>query len=272
MKKHWTESDRKYLKDNSMKVDLYQLSKNLDRTYEGVRRQIYYMNLPRILSLPRRTINKDFFKTWSEEMAYILGYWFADGCIGSWSNGYHFCITSKDESIINKIKEILESYHKIKYRKSDDTYTLTFSCKEIYNDIVKLGGCERKSLIARFPMIPKKYIRHFIRGYFDGDGSIYLRNYEPHVNFVGTKAFLKSLMENLPYKGNLNNTTELTYQLSYSSEYGREILDYMYVDSNIYLKRKYDKYKESLKWKRERKLRNDSKLNMLNGLPRSYLI
>ena len=116
-------------------------------------------------------INQDYFKTWSSNMAYILGLWYADGCI---YGGKMFDITlhKKDKYILNKIaKEI--GYEGNLYDYVDrQAARLNFSCVVIYNDIIKLGGMENKSNYISFPEIPLKYRPDFIRGYFDGDGCI----------------------------------------------------------------------------------------------------
>ena len=134
----------------------------------------------------RKLINENFFKSWSEEMAYILGYWFADGCITRRKDMKEGCsylcqFGSKDKEQLEKIRDILDSNYKIsQYTKKINNknfinYSLHIRSKEIYEDILNLGGVERKSLIARFPYVPKEYIKHFIRGYFDGDGCITIK-------------------------------------------------------------------------------------------------
>lgn len=50
---------------------------------------------------------------------------------------------------------------------------IEISSKIIYNDILALGGIPAKSLTVKFPNIPENYISDFLRGNFDGDGSIY---------------------------------------------------------------------------------------------------
>ena len=218
-----------------------------------------------------RVVNKDFFKEWSEEMAYILGYWFADGCIWSGGGHYNFSITSNDYNHLKLIRDTIKSNHKLYKRKTDKSYKLDIRCKEIYNDIIKLGGTERKSLTAKFPNVPKEYVRHFIRGYFDGDGSFTLRNNEPYITFIGTYEFLTNLVNQLLYNGVIKKVTNNnTYRVYYNAEFAREILKYMYDNSNILLNRKFKLYEKSMSWNRRRKLRIDSRLLELNGYPRSY--
>ncbi len=115
-------------------------------------------------------INQDFFKTWSRDMAYVLGLWFADGCI---YGGKIFDITlhSKDKYILKRIAELLGYEGPLQDYVDKQAARLNFSCVVIYNDIVALGGTERKSFTAEFPNIPSEFLPDFIRGYFDGDGS-----------------------------------------------------------------------------------------------------
>ena len=52
---------------------------------------------------------------------------------------------------------------------------LKISNKHIGNSLINKGCIPKKSLILEFPnlsQVPKFLIRHFIRGYFDGDGCI----------------------------------------------------------------------------------------------------
>ena len=74
------------------------------------------------------------------------------------------------------------------------------------DDLKKLGCVENKSLILTFPskeQVPEEFIYHFIRGYFDGDGSICKKeksnctNYS--INIVGTESFIKSLSQYFNY-------------------------------------------------------------------------
>jgi hypothetical protein len=249
--KKWTKEEDDYIKKNIKIKSHKEISNDLCRTSKSISGRVY-----RSLHLKSgfwKKANYNFFKTWSDDMAYILGYWFADGYISS--KGYLVGISSKDISIINSIKKILNANHKIltsKKRVNEKEYTihsLVISNKEMYNDIKHLGGVARKSLIATFPYIPNQYIRHFIRGYFDGDGSISVKKGNcPCITFVGTKCFIESLMNNLPYKKEIRKHKNI-YIIGYSGKKAQDILEYMYNESRIYLKRKYKLYKKAINWK-----------------------
>src|SRR3989344_4542443 len=124
-----------------------------------------------------KTLNQDFFKKWSSEMAYVLGFFAADGNMIKNKRGAHFIefqITDRD--ILNQIKNLLGSNHKISIRdrnkKWKKSYRLQLGSKEIFNDLIKLGMVPRKSNILKFPKIPDVYLADFVRGYFDGDGHV----------------------------------------------------------------------------------------------------
>ena len=133
-------------------------------------------------------VNSSFFEKWTPEMAYILGYIFADGSLedASYLRGKYLRITSKDEEILLKIKKILNSSHKLQLRKpikinfkkstyfSKVLYLLRIGDHKIFDDLINLGVTTRKSLTLKFPEIPTLFFPHFVRGYFDGDGSVFL--------------------------------------------------------------------------------------------------
>ena len=112
----------------------------------------------------------------------------------------------------------------------------------------------QKSLILTFPthdIVPKELMRHFIRGYFDGDGCITLRHnvhsITQYVSIIGTKEFLEGLLNE--YSGYDEQTIKKeprrdsnTYEIKFRKEEGKRFLAYMYENSSIYLQRKFEKY------------------------------
>jgi len=126
-------------------------------------------------------INQDFFKTWSSDMAYVLGFVVADGCVCKRKdriNSYIFDITSKDKSILIKIKKVLRSDHTIgiKYNSLKMPYNHLFICnKVICEDLIKLGINPRKTYNLEPIKVPEKYFPDYVRGFFDGDGSVYIQ-------------------------------------------------------------------------------------------------
>jgi len=109
-------------------------------------------------------------------MAYILGFFTADGSMIKNKRGAHFIeFYIKDKDLLGKIRKSLHSNHKIKTRERNGwtAYRLQIGSKEMFNDLLKLGLQSRKSKRISLPNVPQKYFSHFARGYFDGDGSVW---------------------------------------------------------------------------------------------------
>ena len=212
-------------------------------------------NLPG--GIRKYTINHNYFKEWSPNMAYILGFWFADGCISS-KRIFSIKLHKKDKYLLEKIMKDMGS-NKPLYGVDRKYCCLSISSKNIYEDIVKLGGKERKSLDVEFPVIPQKYMSYFIRGLWDGDGSIfrvYERKHYKSSYTCGSKLFLEglknALCNNIP---NLNpKIYERKNKLSKNKYYNmvlcangtRMLRGFIYNDHNdLKLERKYEKFMES---------------------------
>lgn len=207
-----------------------------------------------------------FSKIDSEESAYWLGFMYADGFIESKGNGVGLGVSIKDIEHMDKFCEFLQ-YPKGKYivkshqfgnkdtknKNGEEMYMVNTLIKNstLWNDLNSKGCVPNKSLILTFPneeiFESKELIKHFIRGYCDGDGSLTWSNKEhtvPSICFVGTKTFLESL-QNYLGKGYLmqkSNCSEFTYRLSYTHTKAFNASKYMYENSNIYLNRKYNIY------------------------------
>lgn len=196
-------------------------------------------------------------------MAYILGYLFADGSLedASYLRGKYLRITSCDISTIQTIRKALESGHKIiklapTTENGKPRYFLRIGDHTIYNDLISLGLTPNKSLTMLFPKhIPSGLLSDFIRGYFDGDGTIYLErrknNYIPRAVFTsGSKKFLENLSSLITRHCSLAKIKKIydshrSYQLVYKTKEAMKVLDFMFSrvgNKNIFLERKYNIY------------------------------
>lgn len=153
-------------------------------------------------------VNESFFEKWSADMAYVLGYWFADGCITK-GDCISISTAASDKYILKKIAKVMGSDHRISPYRSLATkkvqYSLNIYSKKIFSDIQKLGGKERKSLDMDLPHVPSKYFADFLRGYFDGDGCIhYNKNDKCYITtFVsGSKVFAEKLLAQIKNRYN----------------------------------------------------------------------
>ena len=205
----------------------------------------------------------DFFeKIDNEEKAYWLGFLYADGYITR-GNKTGVKLGIKDLEHLEKFRNSLKITNPIEIGKVNSFGTVVEYCRVIltsektFNDLSDKGCVKNKSLILNFPteeILPKELVNHFIRGYFDGDGSIYTskgRNF-PSISFTGTKEFLEGIVNNsnLPKhyleknifkekrrEGNIYNLK------LWKREDTKQFIDFMYSNSTIYLDRKYERAK-----------------------------
>lgn len=110
---------------------------------------------------------------------------------------------------------------------------------------------ENKSLTLQYPKISDEYDRDFIRGYFDGDGSISVPKIKNNtrVNFVGSHDFCESLRDKLKHYLNVNVSLKpKTDNISSVNIYGRlqvmNFYSWLYQNDELKLNRKYKKFDE----------------------------
>ena len=111
----------------------------------------------------------------NEVNSYIYGLILADGCLiyDRHTKRYRITIVSKDYDILEKLKEYMGIRRKI--YNQNGCYSIIYINEDAIKFLIDNGLKEQKSLDMKFPNIPNKYLWHFIRGYFDGDGSISIR-------------------------------------------------------------------------------------------------
>lgn len=127
----------------------------------------------------KHSLNQDFFDSMTNEAAWVLGVLATDGHLYESRNLYRAALSMCDKDVIEKIKCCLEcsSPIRVKRRKGKnhkDQYSLDFS---LYNTskIIKYIPSGHKTWIVPFPDIAPRFTPHFIRGCWDGDGSIIFR-------------------------------------------------------------------------------------------------
>lgn len=165
--------------------------------------EISYSSLPKILNSdryaidcfmkekglrPRKTVIDEntnhtlFSKINSEKSAYLLGFYLADGSLC----GEHISVSvsEKDVEIVDMFKTAICKYNKITKTKSflnkktgyvsKPMVSVTFRSKQMSEDLNRYGIGENKTYETNtdFSFIPSDLMIHFIRGYFDGDGTV----------------------------------------------------------------------------------------------------
>lgn len=191
----------------------------------------------------------------NEEKAYWLGFLYADGYVSDTNKKYlQLFLKESDYDHIRKFQDFLKTNSPIKKKvvKLNDkqfiSYGITIVNKKICNDLINLGCIPNKSLKLVFPnekILPKKFINHFVRGYFDGDGTIFVSKDKKLSSFtiLGTKNFLqtiRSIYQFTDTKWAINGKAFGTRHGGNKATY--LFLSQIYEGSTIYLDRKYQKY------------------------------
>ena len=186
----------------------------------------------------------------TEEKAYWLGFLYADGNVHLNEDKVELGLAEKDLHHIEKFKDFIGLPNKISYRPKTNSYRFSFRSKMLKADLIDKGCTPKKSLTLKFPtnqQVPKKLIRHFIRGYFDGDGWFTSTDKSLQLGFIGTLDFIQGVLKQLPHEMTLNkihyvhpNQNKIPRRYLMSKKiYIAAFLIYMYKDAHIFLDRKY---------------------------------
>lgn len=215
--------------------------------------------------MPRPTgVDASFFKSWSPNMAYVLGVVCADGCLVEHGNGYHCLnITSKDYSWLEQIKHALKAQQRIGTKRH--AYQLQIRNQTLYRSLLELGLTPRKSKTLQLPSVPSDVFPDFVRGYLDGDGTVLVwqdprwqHPWQMRVAFsCGNRLFLEKLRLQLQQVAGLSPGSLLTRPevsvLSYTIADSLKLYHWMYRDAGcLCLVRKRERFEKFLALKKRK--------------------
>lgn len=220
----------------------------------------------------KRRIRHDFFKNISIELqAYLLGFYASDGSADEKRKTMRVCLQQDDSEIVYLFKDTISSDARI-YSIPPKEYTgregvkiqghgafgVDITSSVLIQDLVDLGfGYGKSHSELHLPNIDDKLLRHFIRGYFDGDGCItgHLAREKGKSDrfrrYVQIDAKTNTLLLEIQkffsennIKINLNYLKrDDMYRLSTSSKKEvTKIYHLLYDNSNFYLSRKFNKF------------------------------
>jgi hypothetical protein len=215
--------------------------------------------------------NNEFNEINTADKAYVLGFLFGDGSISNYyeNNKIRYqtriSISIADEDLLLLIKNKFPffSIHVIdfsKYNKnSKKQIYITNRSKKLYDDLLKHGMLPRKSYENKeklsIPNISNNLMHHFIRGYFDADGSVYKLKYRKNLIKIelvsNSYNFINQINNNL-INSNINSWKIVTkkptgrgkepyYIISIIKQ--DEIIkfkNFIYNNASIYMERKFN--------------------------------
>lgn len=218
----------------------------------------------------KKSINESFFAEWSSDMAYILGYIAADGCLIKRSNrinSWILNITSKDFEHLKKINLALGSDYLIGRKTNgliDHYFQLQISNKVICQQLLDLGITTNKTLSLQPLSVPDYYFGDYVRGYFDADGSVYIYMVNNCWQIKSqicsaSRQFLEELTDKLTltlkipcktiYRNRPQGKKNLMYKNAFYINDSEKLFNFLYGNQpNLYLERKYKVFE---KWQRK---------------------
>ena len=122
----------------------------------------------------KHNYNKDVFYNEDSTSYYLLGAWMTDGCVYKSKdrpNRKTITLTSKDNDWLEKINNLICADKPI-LKHGTNCYRLMYNSTKLADWLINHGCCQQKSLTLKFPYVPKDFLPDFIRGCWDGDGSL----------------------------------------------------------------------------------------------------
>lgn len=251
-----------YFSDKDLKIiDLY---KNGESAYQirlkyGVHIERWYpiLEIMGISTEKRYKLNWDrnaFLKISTEEDAYFLGFILADGYLHEKKHALKIELQESDMDILEKFckymkidkNHIKSKVHSITKNIEKSVY---FSDINFYKNLKQYGLEQAKSTKEIFyKKMPKKLIKHYIRGIIDGDG--FITKDSKGIGVCGSEDVLRNIddyfikeldinTERTPHRLRYDKSSNI-YRLNYSGQNAKKIITFLYKDSNIYLNRKYE--------------------------------
>jgi hypothetical protein len=260
----WADEELDFVRKNYMEMKTSDISQMLSRTMNAIELKAARMGLKKY---PYICDYHYFDEIDTEEKAYWLGFLTADGWVNK-SKKTNAGVTGielqyGDIGHLKKFNKSIRGNYPISDRwrvcsistkdpnKKHHTCVIRIFSLTMYNTLCKLGFSNNKTYDFHIPEIRKDLIKHYIRGYFDGDGCFTFTNKTFHINFITASKILNDdIARVLEFEGfnfvknNYVNEFDTTmYKLDiYRINDRINFLDWIYQDCNIYLDRKYKKY------------------------------
>jgi DNA-binding CsgD family transcriptional regulator len=249
----WKQDELTILESAGHSARTKEIASRLDRSIHSIRRKRRALGLTPDADTFRRQyqINDATFNAWSEETAYWIGFIAADGSMRRSSkqktNGIALQLAEKDVEHLIRLRSFLNAEHPVIVNNSKAIFV--FSSANIFHRLVDIGITPNKTATLTFPStIPHTLKHHFVRGYFDGDGSVGKGvDNCPFFNLLGTEAFLQSVSTILPVVAKVYKRADCNiYRIQLWGEKARQTFCWMYQDATVFLPRKWERAREYL--------------------------
>jgi len=204
------------------------------------------------------SVDDTFLEAVGPEQAYFVGLMAADGSISKSAKAKtnqfrYFRLSQSGENGLKTIKYIttlIDSNCKVYADPKVNSYSFQITSVQITAKLIELGVTPNKTLTLKWPELNPKLYSHFLRGYFDGDGSvgIYKRGAGTYLaaSYVGTEEFIKESIKHIPVKkfsvSHIKRCKNL-YQVSLNGQYAENFCKWLWNESS-FQSYKFDIYQD----------------------------
>lgn len=224
----------------------------------------------------KHTYNHDYFSKWSCNMAYILGFISADGNV--YKNSIRIDLQPRDVSVLNFIRLNISPKARIETKHKGKSKALNLNSSKMVKTLANYNIVPNKSHSIHIDYtIPKKYRMDFLRGVFDGDGTVYIHKKHRQILseiYSGSEKFIKDLKKICGNIGKIRTRYKCGYEnpiyvLVFNQTESIKLRDLLYSNGGFCLKRKrsifYTKIEKNNRfWKDEDKyflIKNHNKMS-----------
>lgn len=217
------------------------------------------------------------------DKAYFLGLFYADGYNNEKQGRIVIILQENDKKLLEVLsntffnnrplyflkkptpKQIKKGNGDMQIINTGAMYCLTISSRNMSNKMKEYGAPHAKSLTIKFPYwLEENLWPHFIRGYFDGDGSCTKTKnrkngrFDYRIGIISNDDFCKELNNvigkymDFQVKSHKHGKMYVSYIGGHRKV--QKFLDWIYKDATIFLERKYERY---LELQKENKLVKD---------------
>jgi len=180
------------------------------------------------------SLNDNALDTWSHNMAWVLGYFAADGNVcyedpksGRSPGSPKITFPSVDRELIEAVKQFFGSGHKLCVKPAKDNlqtvYSIRFRSRKLSERFIELGCPPRKSTVGMNIKVPAPFRADFVRGYHDGDGFVSIGDKSREIGWLSSKEnvllLIRSYIEDAVVvpRRELAKTSWGGYQLQYGA-------------------------------------------------------
>lgn len=202
-------------------------------------------------------LNENYFDDLTENGAYILGFFAADGWNKKKDNMLEITLSAEDAEILESIREEIELSREIRYfqdNKGFNKASLTFSSAKVKRIFESYGNIPNKTYtLKHLPKLNSSLLAHYIRGYADGDGYIGKGNRKVWSICSVNKVFLEDIVDFLYQNYNIDKVNIYVDNRGnnplYSFQYVKKdslikIYENLYQNDYLKLQRKYNRFND----------------------------